>query len=375
VRILHVVGQSHQRGAEKFALELAGGLDALGHDNRVVALGLSFDGKRDPALPALTTWTKLEPRAVVAGGWSLRGHLARESFDIVLAHGGSAVKAAVIAHRPSGPLLIWQRILGFPSSIWGPVQRRWWRFIVRRIDAVVVMTPRLEHEVRRIGYTGPIWEIGAYNTRSPERFVGVDRVAATESLRREVGVGDEVLLLGFVGHLVNQKRPERALDVLGRVIEHGHQAHLVVAGDGPLRTPISREIRERGLGAHVTLLGHRSEIEQVYGGVDVLLLTSDDEGIPGVAVEAQMTGCPVVTFPLGGVDSVVENGRTGFVLARADTTLMAEQTARLLELPDLRHRFGDEARGAAERFSTSRSAEKYSARLTDLQERRRTRAR
>ncbi len=375
VRILHVVGQSHQRGAEKFALELANGLDAFSHDNRVVALGLAFDGSRDPELPALTTWTKLEPRAVVAGGWCLRRLLAHDSFDIVLAHGGSAVKAAVMARRPGGPLVIWQRILGFPSSIWGPAQRQWWRFIVRWIDAVVVMTPRLEREVRRIGFTGPIWEIGAYNTRSPQRFVDVNRAEATACLRSEVGVDDDVVLLGFVGHLVVQKRPERALDVLERIVELGHPAHLVVAGDGPLRTPLIREVRERGLPAHVTLLGHRSEIEQVYGGLDVLLLTSDDEGIPGVAVEAQMAGCPVVTFPLGGVDSVVENGRTGFVLARPDTALMAEQTARLLEHPDLRHRFGDEARVAVERFSTSRAAETYSACLTDLQERRRARAR
>src|SRR5947209_3799787 len=53
VRILQVVGQSHRRGAEMFALELASGLDAMGHDNRMVALGLAFDGGRDPDLPAL----------------------------------------------------------------------------------------------------------------------------------------------------------------------------------------------------------------------------------------------------------------------------------------------------------------------------------
>ena len=369
MRILQVVGQSHRRGAEIFALELASGLDALGHDNRVVALGVAFDGRRDPDLPALTARARLTPRAIVAGAWRLRRLLAREPFDAVLAHGGSAAQAAALARRSGGPLLIWQRILGFPSSIWGPAKRRWWRFIARRIDVVVAMTPDLGHELRRLGFTGPVWEIGTYNTRSPQRFVGIDRAEATARLRREVGVGEDVALIGFVGHLVEQKRPERALEVLRYVLADNDRAHLVVAGDGPLRIRLEREIAARGLDPHVTLLGDRRDVEQVYGGLDVLLLTSDDEGIPGVAVEAQMAGCPVVTFPLGGVGTVVENGRTGIVLDRADTVLMAEHTVRLLERPTLRHQLGDEARHAAERFSTRQAAEEYDARLTELYER------
>jgi glycosyltransferase involved in cell wall biosynthesis len=358
-----------------FALELAHGLNENGHDNRVVALGLAFDGGNDAELPALTNRTELGPPAIALGGWRLNRLLADEQFDIVLAHGGSAVEAAIMARPARRPPLVWQRILGFPPTIWGPVQRRWWQLIVRRIDVVVAMTPQLERETRRIGFMGPIWEIGAYNTRSPQRFADVDRVEAAARLRHEVGVDADVPLIGLVGHLVDQKRPERALDVLGRVLDQGHRAHLVVAGDGPLRTQLKREIRERGLGTTVSLLGHRSDVERVYGGLDVLLLTSDDEGIPGVAVEAQMAGCPVVTFPLGGVDTVVENGRTGFVLARPDTELMADHTARLLQQPSLRDRFGNEARLAAERFSTNHAAQQYGAHLTELHERRRQAAR
>jgi glycosyltransferase involved in cell wall biosynthesis len=359
-----------------FALELAYGLDAIGHDNQVVALGLGFDGGCEAELPALTNRTELGAQAIVLGGWRLNRLLAREKFDIVLAHGGSAAQAAILARPSRRPPLVWQRIVGFPSTIfWGPVQRRWWQLIVRRVDVVVAMTPQLERETRRIGYRGPVWEIGAYNTRSPQRFANVDRTQAAARLRHEVGVNDDVTLIGLVGHLVAQKRPERALDVLQRVLNGGERAHLVVAGDGPLRTQLRREIRERGLGTTVTLLGHRSDVERVYGGLDVLLLTSDDEGIPGVAVEAQMAGCPVVTFPLGGVNSVVENGRTGFVLARPDTELMADQTLRLLREPGLRDRFGNEARSAAERFTTNHSAEQYGAHLAQLHERRRQAAR
>src|SRR5256886_9646672 len=144
VRILQIAGQSHRRGAEMFALELASGLDAMGHDNRMVALGLAFDGGRDPDLPALTTHTAIGPRAIVASALHLRRLLAREPFDVVLAHGGSAAQAASLVPRSRRPLLIWQRILGFPPAIWKPAQRRWWQVIMRRIDVVVVMTHDIE---------------------------------------------------------------------------------------------------------------------------------------------------------------------------------------------------------------------------------------
>ena len=54
MRILHLVTRSQRRGAELVAVELARGLDALGHTNQVLALGLGFDGSEDVDLPPLT---------------------------------------------------------------------------------------------------------------------------------------------------------------------------------------------------------------------------------------------------------------------------------------------------------------------------------
>jgi glycosyltransferase involved in cell wall biosynthesis len=232
------------------------------------------------------------------------------------------------------------------------------------MDGVVALTPRLEDEMRGLGYGGPVWLIP--NARHPERFVAVDRAHEAVRLRRELAVPDDVPLLGFVGNLSPEKRPERTLDVLAGVLAQGQAAHLVVAGDGPLRASFEREARSRGLDEDVSSLGHRSDVARLLGGLDVLLLTSDIEGIPGVAIEAQMTGCPVVTFPTGGVGDVVEDGVTGVVVARPDSALMTEQVLRLLRSPDRRERLGAQGRARADRFSTAHVAEQYSTRLTEL---------
>ena len=74
---------------------------------------------------------------------------------------------------------------------------------------------------------------------------------------------------------------------------------------------------ELGLQSTVTLVGHRDDVEWIYGGVDLALITSMSEGVPGVAIEAQMTGCPVVSFPVGSVASVIDHLETGIPLLLA----------------------------------------------------------
>jgi glycosyltransferase involved in cell wall biosynthesis len=365
MRILHVVGTSRRRGAETFALELAAALDARGHDDTLVALGRGPDGRSDPDLPVLTNRRRIRPVATTDAVLRLRRHLDRFEVDVVLAHGAASARAAAIVRRQDRPLLVWKRI---SPSAWRPVQRRWWRAIARRVDAVVALTPQIEDEMRKLGYDGPVWLIR--NARHPERFVTVDRASEGVHLRRQIGIADDTPLLGFVGNLSREKRPERTLDVLAHVLAQDQAAHLVVAGDGPLRAAFEREIRGRGLDKNVSSLGHRADVERLFGGVDLLLLTSDVEGIPGVAIEAQMAGCPVVTFPTGGVREAVEDGVTGVVLDRPDTTLMAAQVLRLLQSPDCREQLGSEGRRRADTFSTARVADEYSASLRELYDRR-----
>ncbi len=364
VRVLHVVGQSHRRGAELFAVELAEELEALGYQNRLVAVGVGHDGGREASLESLVHSAHMGPGALVMAAWRMRRLLADDPVDVVLAHGGWQMQVAAFAAPRRGPLIVWQRILGFPDMLWHNPRRWWWSRLVRRVDAGVALTVELATELRRLGFKGPVWVIP--NARRPDRFLNIDREIEAKWLRNELGLAPEVLLLGFVGHLVDQKRPERAVEVLARLRERGRDVHLVVAGGGPLAESLASEIGTRGLDEHVSLLGQRHDVERIYGGIDLLLLTSDDEGIPGVAIEAQMAGCPVVTFALGGVGQVVEDGVSGVVLPGRDPRQMAEQADRLLDDPDRRARMSERGRERAHVFTTGRTAATYADHFADL---------
>ncbi len=361
LRVLHLVARSHRRGAELAAVELADELDRRGHHNSVVALGPATDGGQETGMVPLVSSVGVGLPDLLSRAWKVRRLLAEDPPDVVFAHGGWAAQVIALAAPRRGPVLVWQRILGFPPTVWQPGRRWWWQIVARRFDVGVALTAELEAELRRLGFDRPIWVIA--NSRHPDRFLDLDRRESAAELRAELDVPEDVALVGFVGHLVHQKRPERALEVLARVLEQGRAVHLVIAGGGPLRPTLEREVRKRKLDPFVTFLGHRPDVERVLGGVELVLLTSDLEGIPGVAIEALMSGCPVVTFPAGGVSEVVQDGVTGVVLSAHDPALMADAVVRLLDDDSTREAMSREGRLQTVRFSSSLTADVYAERL------------
>jgi len=364
LRILHLVTRSQRRGAEVVALELARQLDGLGHDDRVVALVPGFDGSVLPELPALRRRPDDGLVAFVPLRRALRRELERRPVDLVVAHGGRPFEIAVLARRRGRPLVVWQRILPFSEAMWRPLRRAWWRRLAPAGDAAVVLTSDLASELLRLGFRAPIWEIR--NFRDPAPFVDLDRGVAAAALRAELGVAPGTALIGLVGHLIEQKRPDRALDVLAAAHARGELAHLVVAGTGPLRERFETDASARGLGAYVHLLGERRDVDVVLGGIDVLVSTSQAEGVPGVLIEALMAGCPVVAMRVGGVAEVVEDRSTGFLVDAGDVTEMAERVVDLLRDAELRNRLGAEARRRSHDFSAQGAARVYSARFEEL---------
>lgn len=232
-------------------------------------------------------------------------------------------------------------------------------FTPAKTRAVVAVERRLARRTTRLSAVGAQVrdELLAAGIGRPEQYVvvppGVDLRSppSRAEARQDLGLAKEGPVIAYVGRLTGVKRPDRLLDVVAR-LARGTEVVTLIVGDGELRSEL--EANARALPGDVRFLGWRSDIEAVYSAADVVVLTSDNEGMPVSLIEAALVGRPCVTTDVGSAGEVVVDGVTGYVTPTSNDAL-AGAVDRLLADDGLRARMGDAARERAEReFSAAR---------------------
>jgi glycosyltransferase involved in cell wall biosynthesis len=159
-------------------------------------------------------------------------------------------------------------------------------------------------------------------------------------------------VIAYVGRVTAIKRPDRWIAVARRVREALPEARFVICGEGNRLAVTVDEAAAARLG--LTFLPWRADVETVYAAADLVLLTSDNEGMPVCLIEAALAGRPAVATDVGGVAEVVRHGETG-LLCRPDVDDLAGAVLRLLRDDDLCRRMGRRALAeATRRFTTAR---------------------
>ena len=200
---------------------------------------------------------------------------------------------------------------------------------------------------------------------TPERLIVVplgldlDRFLVCESsrgqLRAELGMDPEALLVGIVARLVPIKRHECFLRAAAAVARRYPGCQFLVVGDGERRTELERLVRQLALKGQVHFLGWRQDLERIYADLDLVALTSANEGSPVSLIEAMASGRPVVATRVGGVPDLVEDGVTGLLVPPEDPAALVEAIGALLADPERRRIFG---RAGRERVYPAFSAER-----------------
>ncbi len=147
--------------------------------------------------------------------------------------------------------------------------------------------------------------------------------------RLGIGVGDRVILGVF--RLSHEKNPSCFLRTVAEVARRVDRLRVLIVGVGPLGDALAREVAERGLAEAVTFLGRRDDVNVLMSLADVLLLTSDHEGLPNVVLEAQLMGLPVVATDVGGTREAVEPGISGLVCPPGDSDALAAACVAILD--------------------------------------------
>ena len=158
----------------------------------------------------------------------------------------------------------------------------------------------------------PADRVKVAHTGVPDTFLDMPENGPSEDLR-----------LVFLGNLSEEKGPYTALDVVER-LNVTTPAALRYVGSGPLRGALEEETTLRGLSDRIEFVGSVADVRSHLAWADLLVLTSETEGFPGVVLEAAATGTPAAAFAVGGTAETIEDGVTGVVVEAGDVPALVE---------------------------------------------------
>lgn len=305
-------------GNEKWLATVADGLRQRGHDvvvscrPGIVAGELKARGIRT---------SPFRPRGPVdfVSGFTFARWLRSERPDVVLLTSWRVTPWAVLAASLARVPRIVMRlgiVRAFPRKTPKAIA-------LRGVDAVIVNSAEIRDE----------WiETAPRNFRDRVHVVlnGVrsrteERDRLKSLLRAELGLAPETILVGGAGHLARRKGFELLLEARSRIDDR--RIEVAVLGDGEHRSVLLKEAERLGVADRVHWLGHRPDGAGVIAGFDIFVLSSDNEGMANVMLEAMAAGVPVIAFDISGVRQAIERTAerppAGWTVKAGDTSALA----------------------------------------------------
>jgi len=294
------------------------------------------------------------------GGWlRVRTHLQAAKADVLHTHLGTSDFLGGIAARSLRlPAVSTVHVMEWPRSRRNDVKVELIsaarRYCMARVIAVSTPAARwlIDHRWAR-----PRQVVTVHNG-----VHGAARPGAGREVRRALGLADDALVIAMLSVLREEKGHDLGIAAVAALRARFPGVQLLVVGDGEARPGL--EALAATTDGLVTFAGHRDDVMDVLDAADVLLHPSRIDAFPGALLEAMAAGVPVVATAVGGIPDVVDDGRTGILVAPPPSpAALAAAVAPLLDDGAFRRRLADAGR---RRFEREFSAERWVERVRDV---------
>ncbi|MEK6334188.1 MAG: glycosyltransferase [Acidobacteriota bacterium] len=372
MKILRIIARLNVGGPARHVIWLTEGLSDRGYET-LLAAGVVPPGEEDMSYLAEAAGVKpfiipemsreISPRDLIST-WKLFRLMREQRPDLVHTHtakAGSVGRVAGLMYRWLTPAAL----IGKPRrcrfvhtyhghvfhSYYGPAKTRLFLAIEKSLarlitDRIVVISAQQRHEINEVFRVG----------RSEQFAViplGLDLSTFANwqerrpRLRAELRAGEDETLIGIVGRLTEIKNHRMFLDAAASLKRpSGSKARFVIIGDGHLRAELAAQAKSLNLDEDVLFLGTRNDPEDFYPALDIVALTSLNEGTPLTLIEAMANARPIIATSVGGVVDLLgpklsqADGYTicerGISVKSGDTESFVNGLRRLIDDPGLR---------------------------------------
>jgi glycosyltransferase involved in cell wall biosynthesis len=215
--------------------------------------------------------------------------------------------------------------------------------VFRRISRIIAVSNAVRDDIVRTNLiSNPDKVVTIYNGIDVKAFMDSD--LTREEAQTQLGLSDrDAFVYGTVGRLAETKGQEVLLKAFARVYEKYPKSWLIITGKGRLDSELRGLSAELNIDERVVFLGYRTDIPEVLKALDVFVLPSIAEGLPGALLEAMATSIPVIASRVGGVPEILNDPSLGIMLSPSSTNELASAMERLRSMDEIRRNMMGEA--------------------------------
>ncbi len=345
IKILHIINSLDIGGNERFLLQLLEHLPRDRFHQEVCVPDRGKDATRDlerecerlrTGNTVIRALGNLDIRVLPR----LRRLIAKGRYDIVHTHLIYSQIYGRLAAAAAGT----KCVVSSEQNIYNVKARAPFRWVERRLsgwtDRIIACSNEVrEHLIREVGIN-PLKVVVVPNAVDTNVFFPIRKqsplLAKVGNVRRELGIRDEDVVIGSVGHMSPQKGHTFLVAAMPSVLRRYPRAKFIFVGKGGLRSQLEKQARDLGVEEAIRFAGIRKDVPVVLNCLDVFVLPSLWEGFGTAIIEALACGVPVVATRVGGIPEIVEHGVDGLLVPPGRARALAESILRLLDNPSLR---------------------------------------
>ncbi len=335
IRVLQIVTRLAIRGVPRHVLNLAAGLDKQRYETLVLA------GRSDPGEGSMLENAKsqgisiaeepllqrrVDPLVDARAFAAIYKLMRSRNFHVVHTHISKAGFLGRLAARCAGvPVIVhtyhgWVQELN-TRNVAGRIFLRCEKLGARISDALIAVGDNVIGNAQENGVGKPSQYSVVPN--------GIDLESFAAKVPSAVGLVEGAPVIGTVGSLTPEKGFSVLLDAMPSVVERFPQATLYIIGDGPLRSALEQQGRERALAGAVRFVGGVDDIRPWLQSFDLFVQPSLHEGQGIALMEAMASGRPVIASRVGGIPEVVIDNETGILVPPGDPEALAASICAL----------------------------------------------
>ena len=240
-----------------------------------------------------------------------------------------ACKVPVVVHTFHGHVF---------HSYFGKLKTSIFKFIERRLaaksDGIIAISEIQKKELSEIHKICPASKIKVIPLGFDLEKFHIDKTENRTKTRELFSIKEDEIAVAIIGRLAPIKNHTLFLDIVEQTLSKtSKNIRFFIVGDGEEREKIELRVNELNskFGDTIQMTSWIKEIGVFNAGMDVICLTSDNEGTPVSLIEAQAGGIPVITTDVGGVRDIVSAGETGFIVPKNNVPLFSEKLLLLVE--------------------------------------------